>query len=115
MSRIQFIVRCPRIPADNLAEFKRAAAQAVEIARGEPGTLQYAWFFSDDETACVALETYEDSAAVLAHVAHLGETFGQLLELGGDCKFELLGDPSPELVGATSALDLTILQKFQEK
>jgi quinol monooxygenase YgiN len=115
MNQIQVNARFPSIPANNVAEFKRLAAQALEIARAEAGTLQYAWFLSDDETVCVVRETFEDSAALLTHVANLGDTFGRVLEVGGGCTFELLGDPSPELVEATTGLDLSIFRYFQEK
>ena len=115
MNQIQVNARFPNIPSGNLAEFKQVAARALEIARGEAGTLQYAWFFNDAETSCVVRETYEDSAAVLAHVANLGDVFGQLLEVGGGCEFEVFGDPSSELVEATRGLDLSIFAYFQGK
>ena len=60
-------------------------------------------------------ETYEDSGAVLAHVGNLGEVFGQLLEVGGGCEFEVFGDPSTELLEATRGLDLSIFPYFQGK
>jgi hypothetical protein len=53
---IRVIATCPRIPGDNVAEFKKAAARALDVAQGKATTLQYDWFFNDDETACVAFE-----------------------------------------------------------
>jgi quinol monooxygenase YgiN len=107
MKQIQVNASFRSIPANNLAEFKRIAAQTLASAEGEAGTLQYDWFFNDDETACPVRETYQDSAAVLAHVANLGDTLGQLLELSGDHAFEVLGDPSPELVEASRGLNIS--------
>ena len=61
------------------------------------GVLQYDWFFNDDETVRVVLETYEDSSTLLAHIANLGDTFAKLVDLGGGCVLELVGDaPSME-------------------
>jgi hypothetical protein len=39
-----------------LAEFKRAAVQALDLTKREPGALQYDWFFNDDQTVCVVHE-----------------------------------------------------------
>ena len=57
-------------------------------------------------------EEYQDSDAVLAHVAGLGGLFGQLLEVGGGCTFEVCGHPSAELVAATAGLELTVFPSF---
>jgi quinol monooxygenase YgiN len=112
MDRIRVTATFPKIPDGNLAEFKKAAAQALESAKSEAGTLQYDWFLNEDETACVAHEEYEDSAALLAHVADLGALFGTLLEVGGGCKFEMFGDPTPELREAVAGLDLAVFPSF---
>jgi hypothetical protein len=104
---IRVIATCPRIPGDNLEEFKKAAAQALEVARGEATTLGYDWFLNDDETACVAFEEYESSEALLTHVGHLGPLFGQLLELSGDSTFEVFGNASAEVREAMSGLDVS--------
>ena len=46
----------------------------------------------------------------------LGDIFGQLVEVGGGCTFEVCGRPSDELVGATAALQLAVLpSSFQGK
>ena len=115
MNQIRATARFPSIPPDNLAEFKRVAARALEIAKGEAGTLQYAWFFNDDDTVCVVQETYEDSAALLAHAANMADTFDQLLAAGGSCTLEMFGDPSTELMKAISGRDLSIYSYFQGK
>ena len=116
MNQIHATARFPSIPPDSLAEFKRFAAQALEIANGEAGTLQYAWFFDDDEMVCVVQETYEDSAALLAHAANMADTFDQLLAAaGGSCTVEMFGNPSTELIEAISGRDLSIYSYFQGK
>ncbi len=50
MEGLQLTARFPSIPSGNLPEFKKLAAQALEMTKGEAGTLQYDWFFSADET-----------------------------------------------------------------
>jgi quinol monooxygenase YgiN len=102
MDRIRFIATFANIPDGNLSEFKTAAAQTLELAKGEAGTLQYEWFLNEDESACVVYEEYEDSAAVLAHVDNCAAPLGTLDEVGGDCKMQVLGNPTPELREATA-------------
>jgi quinol monooxygenase YgiN len=115
MDQIQLTATLPNIAPDNLAEFKALAAQALEQTKGEATTLQYDWFFNDDETKCVVRETYADSDAVLAHMAHLGEMIGRLAELGGGLEIEAYGSPSAELLEAAAAFEPAIYTFFQGK
>jgi quinol monooxygenase YgiN len=100
MNRIQVNATFPHVSSSDLAEFKKAAAHALEIARSEPGVLQYDWFFDDSQTVCVVQETYLDSEALLEHIAAMGEVLNTLSELGGGCELEVFGDPSPALAAA---------------
>jgi quinol monooxygenase YgiN len=103
MSKIEILVRGP-IHAGKLAEFKATAAEAVaKVKANEPGTERYEWYLSPDETEIVVFEAYQDSNAVLAHMAHLGETLGRLLSLA-DVTIEVFGSPSPELAQAASGM-----------
>lgn len=91
------------IEPSRLNEFKKVAAQAIEIAKGEEGTLRYDFYMSGDEVACVVLETYASSEALLAHMAGMGDVVPRLVELGGDLNVEVFGSPSPALLEATAA------------
>jgi quinol monooxygenase YgiN len=80
-----------------LEEFKRLSAQCMEIVRAkDTGTLQYEIYFSADESDCILLERYRDSAALLEHAANLGE-LGPAVLATGLVSSELLGEPSAEL------------------
>jgi hypothetical protein len=74
----------------------------------EAGALQYDWFLNEDETACIVHEQYQDSAAVLAHVAILGALFGTLPTIGRGRKFEVFGNRTSGLQEATSGFDLSV-------
>ena len=75
MEQIQLTATLPNIAPGNLAEFKESSPHsASEITKGEGTTLQYDWFFSDDETKCVVRETYTNSDAVLSHMANVGRS-----------------------------------------
>ena len=114
MDQLQVTATFPNIASENLAEFKQVAARALESARGEPGTVQYDWFFNDDESRCVVRETYANSEAVLAHLGNTGELLGKLIELGG-FQVEVFGDPSAQLMEAAAALQPSTYSYFQGK
>jgi hypothetical protein len=80
-----------------LGEFKRLAAQCMEIVRTtDTGTLQYDIYFDDGQSECIVLERYRDSEALIEHAAHLGE-LGEAIFATGWVSGELLGEPSAEL------------------
>jgi quinol monooxygenase YgiN len=115
VEQLQVTATFPNIASENLATFKDLAAQALEITKGESGTLQYDWFFNHDETSCVVRETYESSAAVLTHIENLGALLGTLIELGGGLELKVFGSPSAQLLEAAAALQPSVYPFFQGK
>jgi quinol monooxygenase YgiN len=103
MGTIHVVATFPSIDPAKLNEFKKVAAQTIEIAKREEATLQYEYFMSADEPACVLLETYASSEALLAHMAGILPVVQRLVELGGEVKVDVFGDPSPALVEAMVA------------
>lgn len=115
MSKIQFTATFPKIPAENLSTFKEIAAQQMVATRTEAGSLQYDWFFNDDETKCIVREAYADSDAVLAHGANVGELLGRLGEVGGVMELEVFGSPSDDLTAMFGAMNAPVYKPFQSK
>ena len=113
MEQLQVTATFPNIANENLAQFKQLAAQALVMTRGEPGNSQYDWYFNHDETSCVVRETYESSAAVLAHMGNVGDLLGKLVELGSGLEIEVFGSPSAELMEAAAALQPSVYPYFQ--
>ena len=96
MSELQGIARF-KFHEGQLEEFKRLAAQCMEIVRTkDTGTLQYEVYFNDDQSECMVLERYRDSEALIEHAAHLGE-LSEAIVATGSVTGELLGEPSAEL------------------
>ena len=82
---------------DKLEEFKRLAAQCMEIVRTkDTGTLQYDIYFNDDQSECIVLERYRDSEALIEHAGHLGD-LNEAIVATGFVSGVLLGEPSAEL------------------
>jgi hypothetical protein len=81
----------------DVEEFKRLSAQAMEIVRTQDtGTLQYEIYFNEDQSECIVLERYRDSAALIKHGVHLGDLSRAILATGS-VSVELLGEPSAEI------------------
>jgi quinol monooxygenase YgiN len=80
-----------------LEEFKRLAAQCMEIVRtNDTGTLQYDIYFNHDQSECIVHERYRDSDALIEHAAHLGDIMEAVFATGS-VSSALLGEPSTEL------------------
>ena len=79
-------------------EFQRLSAQALEIVcTKDTGTLQYDLYFNDDQSECVVIERFRDSAALIEHTANLGDLSAAVLATVSVVHGELLGEPSAEL------------------
>ncbi len=112
MKELQVTASC-KIHDGKLDAFKLVAQECLKSVREkDDGTLQYDWFFNEDQTECVVRERYRDSAAVMQHIANLGETMGALLETC-DLSLNVFGEPSQELIDATTALPTRIYSFFQ--
>jgi quinol monooxygenase YgiN len=97
----------------NLEEFKRLAAQAMEIVRTkDTGTLQYEIYFNDDQSEGIVLERYKDSEALTEHAAHLGDLTEAILATG-DVAVELLGEPSAELRANIAGSGVRLFTPYQ--
>lgn len=116
MTTIRVNATFPKVSSADLAAFRHAAATALEVARSEPGVLQYEWFFDDTESVCVVQETYQDVQALLAHAAALGETLTTLSQLGGGCEIAMFGDPPSGLIEPAAPVRRSIFRaSFQRK
>ena len=97
MSELMGIARF-RFHEGKLDEFKRLAAQAMEIVRTkDTGTLQYDTYFNDDQSECVVIERYRDSEAAMEHAANVSDLFAPILATVTVVHGELLGAASAEL------------------
>jgi quinol monooxygenase YgiN len=96
VSELQGIARF-KFHEGKVEEYKRLAAQAMEIVRTrDTGTLQYEVYFNDDESEAVVIERFRDSEGLLEHGANLAEISEAVLATG-IVEGELLGEPSEEL------------------
>ena len=112
MSELQGIGRF-KFQKGELEEFKRLAAECIEIVRAkDTGTLQYDINFNDDQSECIVLERYRDSEALIEHAAHLGDV-GEAVFATGWVSGELLGEPSAELRAMMAGTPIRLFTPYQ--
>ena len=74
------------------------SAQAMEIVRTkDSGTLQFDTYFNDNESECMIIERYRDSAAAIEHWENLRDLSETILEMVSVVHGEVLGEVSAEL------------------
>ncbi len=113
MSGIQGIAR-QKIHPGRSEEFKRLAAECMRVAREkDTGTLQYDFYFNADESECIVVERYRDSAALQEHLQNLGDLMGQVMAVCTTTG-EVLGEPSPELAQGLAAYGVPVFKPWQK-
>ena len=94
-----------KIREGTLEGLKQHANECIQrVTEKDPGTIQYDWFISSDNTECEIRETYESSEAFLAHLSNLREQLQILYEkFASDHSVVIYGNPSPELLEKVKA------------
>lgn len=59
-----------RVPEGVEGEFSKLVAALVGLARDEPGTRQYEWFYNENTRTAVTLEYYDDLVALTTHLTN---------------------------------------------
>jgi quinol monooxygenase YgiN len=112
MSTLQFSARYKIYPG-NLDEFKMLAGECLSIVKEkDKDTLQYDWYFNQDQTEWVLREIFPDSDAFLTHIKNIGDLAGKIMLLG-EMMAEIYGEPSEELLKALKGLDLKVYSFYR--
>jgi len=99
-----------KIKEGKLDEYKCLCAEAMELVRAnEPGTLQYDVYFNNDESECMVIERYKDSAAAMQHAQNLSHIFEKVLDIVTVIHGEVLGEASAELKANLTKGDVPVL------
>ena len=87
-----------RFHEGKVEEYKRLSAQAMEIVRTkDSGTFQYDIYINDDESECMVIERYRDSAALIEHFENLSDLVETILATVSVVHGEILGEVSADL------------------
>jgi quinol monooxygenase YgiN len=111
VSELQGIARF-EFHGGQLEEFKGLAARGMEIVRNkDTGTLQFEISFNDDQSACIVLERYRDSDALIEHAQNFGD-LGEALIRTGWVAGELVGKPTAELKAMMASSRIRLFVPF---
>lgn len=100
------------ISKEKLHDYKKLVQELCKyVEANEPHTLEYQFYFDDDETKCVVHETYADSEAALFHNDGIASKtiLPKIFEIAQINKFEVYGNPSEKLQRVLSTFNT---QKF---
>ena len=85
--------------------FKKLVAElSASVEAEEPRMRSYEWYLSDDGADCYVTELLADSDAFMAHLAHVGQSLGPLLEIAPISELVVLGSPSAPAKEAIAGL-----------
>ncbi|WP_458747306.1 putative quinol monooxygenase [Candidatus Nitrosocosmicus sp. T] len=100
------------VSQEKLQEYKKLIQELCKVVEAkEPHTLEYQFYFNDDETKCVVHETYTNSEAALAHNDGIASKtiLPKILEISQINRFEVYGNPCEKLQKVLSRFNT---QKF---
>jgi quinol monooxygenase YgiN len=87
-----------------LEEFRAVARDLIASTQPEPGTLDYEWHLSPDNTTCHIFERYRDSAAMITHVEGFGHFAARFMASCRPTRFSVYGNAGAEAKAALADL-----------
>ena len=98
-----------------LDALKSLAKEMTAGSQAEPGTLGYEWYFSSDGKRCRLVESYATADAALAHFTGpvVQQLVPKLVEQVTVDRFEVYGDPGPQVTAMLAGLGAEIFQHWQ--
>lgn len=91
---------------DGWDEFWRIAREAYDSVRdGEPDTLAYEWFFSDDGQEALVLDIYRDVPSLLVHAANVEARMAALAGMVEEVNVEFFGGLPADLATELTSVE----------
>ena len=93
-----------RIRIGKRSDFQKLAGEMFDIVRTkETQTLLYGWYVREDGNTIAAVESYADSAALLAHFDNVGPFIPRLMSLVNIHSNAIYGDPNQAALAAIAS------------
>ena len=73
-------------------DFKAAAARVIERVKGEPDTLRYDQYLSDDGTRAMNIEVFRDADAFVHHNRNVADLVPALFDAGPVVHLDVIGE-----------------------
>ena len=80
------------IKAGRTEDFRAASAKLIERVNGEPGTLRYEQYLSDDGRRAINIEVFRDADAFVAHNRNVGDLVPALFDAGPVIHLDVIGE-----------------------
>jgi quinol monooxygenase YgiN len=95
-------------------QFEATVLAMVAGSSKETGTLGYDFYLSNDRRRCRLLETYANAEALLAHFKGpvVRELVPRFMEMARLERFEVFGDPGPEMQAMLKGFGADIFQAW---
>lgn len=93
-------------------QFKQLVTEIVAAVEKEPGTLEYEWSASADQTTIDVVERYRDSKAVVQHVNDFGPFAKRFFAMVKPARFRVFGTPDDAAQKAIAGLKPEYLTTF---
>jgi quinol monooxygenase YgiN len=111
-SKVQYKVEFT-LQAGQQESFKKMIDQLIiQVKANEPGTLNYQFYFNEDETICQVIEHYNDSPAMLHHLANVMPALTEVLKISSITKLEFFGPLSEEAHAAAAAFGAVFYSSY---
>jgi quinol monooxygenase YgiN len=94
------------------ADFRAAAKALFERTQGEPDTLRYDYFISDDETRNVNIEVFKDADAFVYHNRNAADLVPALIDAADILRIDVVGDANDDLYKELEGLKLQHFDKL---
>ena len=101
--QISWLLEVAILPG-KLEDFRAVARDLVANTQPEPGTWDYEWHLSPDNTTCHIFERYADSAAMIKHVEGFHNFAARFMASCRPTRFSIYGKPSSEAKAALADL-----------
>ena len=99
------------IQPDKARQFRSCARQVLDIVNEQdPGTLRYDWYY-DDDSQCLAMDTYADPDAMFAHMKNCAAKHHELLDYSV-MTTEFLGELPEDVMAVVAKYDPYILHFY---
>ena len=85
------------IKSGRVDDFRAAAEALFERTQGEPGTLRYDYFISDDGTRNINIEVFKDADAFVFHNRNAADLVPALVDAGDILRIDVVGDVNDDL------------------
>ncbi|MFL5734650.1 MAG: putative quinol monooxygenase [Chloroflexia bacterium] len=97
-----------------LERFKQQASEIIrQTKEKDTKTLSYDWFLNADQTECEVREVYANSEGFIEHRMHVGAEIKEMFaEFAYDHAVTIYGDPSPQLLAMTNALENVDIKRY---